>query len=184
MKGDSIESIYDTLKNSAMIIKTAGGISPNIHYICATGHAYRFLLDCFTESCRLEGSMVTRMISFQCPALMILPLVLSIKEITKDWAHSRYVCIEPWQGDMLDFIDFGFPTFCERWSFMLRLTQPILSISMKRVEANADSSLFCPNEAPGLLKSMAKNSKFFLRDTKKKGARGKLFRPEVMVCQS
>ncbi|KIM71117.1 hypothetical protein PILCRDRAFT_760041 [Piloderma croceum F 1598] len=37
MKDDSIEGIYDTLKNCAMISKTAGGIELNIHCIRATG---------------------------------------------------------------------------------------------------------------------------------------------------
>jgi ribonucleoside-diphosphate reductase subunit M1 len=38
MKDDSIEGIYDTLKNCAMISKTAGGIGLNIHCIRATGY--------------------------------------------------------------------------------------------------------------------------------------------------
>jgi len=38
MKDDSIEGIYDTLKNCAMISKTAGGIGLNIHNIRATGY--------------------------------------------------------------------------------------------------------------------------------------------------
>lgn len=37
MKDDSIEGIYDTLKQCAMISKTAGGIGLNIHNIRATG---------------------------------------------------------------------------------------------------------------------------------------------------
>jgi ribonucleoside-diphosphate reductase subunit M1 len=44
MKDDSIEGIYDTLKNCAMISKTAGGIGLNIHCIRATGYASSFLL--------------------------------------------------------------------------------------------------------------------------------------------
>ena len=42
MKDDSIEGIYDTLKNCAMISKTAGGIGLNIHCIRATGYVYPF----------------------------------------------------------------------------------------------------------------------------------------------
>lgn len=37
MKDDSIEGIYDTLKNCAMASKTAGGIGLSIHYIRAAG---------------------------------------------------------------------------------------------------------------------------------------------------
>lgn len=37
MKDDSIEGIYDTLKQCAMISKSAGGIGLSIHNIRATG---------------------------------------------------------------------------------------------------------------------------------------------------
>ena len=40
MKADSIEGIYDTLKNCAMISKTAGGIGLYIHNIRATGYVF------------------------------------------------------------------------------------------------------------------------------------------------
>jgi ribonucleoside-diphosphate reductase subunit M1 len=38
MKDDSIEGIYDALKQCTMISKTAGGIGLNIHCIRATGY--------------------------------------------------------------------------------------------------------------------------------------------------
>ena len=37
MKGDSIDGIYDTLKNCAKISQSAGGIGLSIHNIRATG---------------------------------------------------------------------------------------------------------------------------------------------------
>lgn len=37
MKDDSIEGIYDTLKQCALISKSAGGIGVNVHCIRATG---------------------------------------------------------------------------------------------------------------------------------------------------
>lgn len=37
MAGDSIEGIYDTLKQCALISKSAGGIGLNVHCIRATG---------------------------------------------------------------------------------------------------------------------------------------------------
>ena len=37
MAGDSIEGIYDTLKQCALISKSAGGIGVNVHCIRATG---------------------------------------------------------------------------------------------------------------------------------------------------
>ena len=37
MSSDSIEGIYDTLKQCALISKSAGGIGLNVHCIRATG---------------------------------------------------------------------------------------------------------------------------------------------------
>jgi len=44
MKDDGIEGIYDTLKNCAMISKTAGGIGLKIYCIRATGYVFFFLV--------------------------------------------------------------------------------------------------------------------------------------------
>lgn len=44
MKDDSIEGIYDTLKNCALISKSAGGIGISIHNIRATGYVSCFLI--------------------------------------------------------------------------------------------------------------------------------------------
>ncbi|XLR68854.1 hypothetical protein S83_019526, partial [Arachis hypogaea] len=41
MKDDSIEGIYDTLKECAIISKSAGGIDVSVHNICATGSYIR-----------------------------------------------------------------------------------------------------------------------------------------------
>ena len=41
MKGDSIEGIYDTLKECAVISKSAGGIGVSVHNIRATGSYIR-----------------------------------------------------------------------------------------------------------------------------------------------
>ena len=41
MKSDSIEGIYDTLKECAVISKSAGGIGLSIHNIRATGSSIR-----------------------------------------------------------------------------------------------------------------------------------------------
>ncbi|XLR64965.1 hypothetical protein S83_015637, partial [Arachis hypogaea] len=41
MKDDSIEGIYDTLKECAVISKSAGGIGVSVHNICATGSYIR-----------------------------------------------------------------------------------------------------------------------------------------------
>lgn len=70
MKEDSIGEICDTLKNCAMIGKTAGGTGLNIHRIRATGYvnstsstgALIFQCHCTV----LHRPMDTRMVSSQC----------------------------------------------------------------------------------------------------------------------
>ena len=50
IKNDSIEGIYDTLKNCAMISKTAGGIGLSIHCICAMGFVlFMFFLSVYVK---------------------------------------------------------------------------------------------------------------------------------------
>jgi len=66
MKDDSIDGIYDTLKNCAMISKTAGGIGLSIHCIRATG-SY------------IAGTNGTPMVSYRCSVLMMPPQDTSIK---------------------------------------------------------------------------------------------------------
>ena len=61
MKEDSIEGIYETLKNSALISQAAGGIGLNIHNIRSTG-SY------------IKGTMAPVMASFQCCVYLMIPL--------------------------------------------------------------------------------------------------------------
>ena len=69
MKNDSIEGIYDTLKECAVISKSAGGIGLSIHNIRATGSYIRGtngssngilpMLRVFNDTARYEGGRVT-----------------------------------------------------------------------------------------------------------------------------
>jgi hypothetical protein len=87
MKDDSIEGIYDTLKQCAMISKSAGGIGLNIHNIRATGLVTLFFpLD--TALCCADGlslvltllvQMDTRMASYPCFAPLMLLRVMLIR---------------------------------------------------------------------------------------------------------
>jgi ribonucleoside-diphosphate reductase subunit M1 len=79
------------------------------------------------------------------------------------------IYIEPWHADVMDFIDLrknhgkeearARDLFYALWIpdllfvfllFLLVSSDDTLTFSMKRVEANGEWSLFCPNEAPGL----------------------------------
>lgn len=170
MKDDSIEGIYDTLKSCAMISKTAGGIGLNIHCIRATGYGQSgLILYMFIESRSdliLLVPMVTRTVSSPCYGLTTLLLVTSTRVETNDlvplpstlnhgmqmssisWIFARTTAKRKFVL-VISFTLSGSQTSCECKVFHCDRLFRLLS-SMKRVEANGDWSLFCPNEAPGL----------------------------------
>lgn len=137
MKDDSIEGIYDTLKECAMISKTAGGIGLHIHNIRSTG-SY------------IAGTNGT--------SNGIIPMIRVFNNTARyvdqggnkrPGAFALY--IEPWHSDIFDFIDIRKNHGKEE--IRARDLFPALWIPdlfMKRVENNQDWTLFSPNEAPGL----------------------------------
>ncbi|TDL23158.1 hypothetical protein BD410DRAFT_827870 [Rickenella mellea] len=137
MKDDSIEGIYDTLKQCAMISKTAGGIGLNIHCIRATG-SY------IAGTNGYSNGIVPMLRAYDATARYV-----DQGGNKRPGAFAIY--IEPWHADIFEFIDLrknhgkeearARDLFYALW---------IPDLFMKRVEANGDWPLFCPNEAPGL----------------------------------
>lgn len=137
MQDDSIEGIYDTLKQCALISKSAGGIGLHIHNIRATG-SY------------IAGTNGT--------SNGIIPMVRVFNNTARyvdqggnkrPGAFALY--IEPWHADIFDFIDIRKNHGKEE--IRARDLFPALWIPdlfMKRVEQNKDWTLFSPSEAPGL----------------------------------
>lgn len=137
MKDDSIEGIYDTLKTCAMISKTAGGIGLNIHCIRATG-SY------------IAGTNGT--------SNGIIPMLRVFNNTARyvDQGGNKRpgafaIYMEPWHADVFEFLDLrknhGKEEVRARDLFYALW---IPDLFMKRVEANEEWSLFCPNEAPGM----------------------------------
>ena len=137
MKEDSIDGIYDTLKTCAMISKTAGGIGLNIHCIRATG-SY------------IAGTNGT--------SNGIIPMLRVFNNTARyvDQGGNKRpgafaIYMEPWHADVFEFLDLrknhGKEEVRARDLFYALW---IPDLFMKRVEANEDWSLFCPNEAPGM----------------------------------
>jgi len=137
MKEDSIDGIYDTLKNCAKISQSAGGIGLSIHNIRATGSYIR------GTNGNSNG---------------IIPMLRVFNDTARyvdqgggKRKGSFAIYLEPWHADVHDFLDIRKNTGKEearaRDLFTAMWTPDLF---MKRVEANADWSLFCPNEAPGL----------------------------------
>lgn len=137
MKDDSIDGIYDTLKQCAKISQSAGGIGLSIHNIRATGSYIR-------------GTNGT--------SNGIIPMLRVFNDTARyvdqgggKRKGSFAIYIEPWHSDVFDFLDLRKNTGKEEGRARdLFLALWIPDLFMKRVEENGDWSLFCPNEAPGL----------------------------------
>ncbi|KAL3450759.1 ribonucleotide reductase [Aspergillus insuetus] len=137
MKEDSIEGIYDTLKTCAMISKTAGGIGLNVHRIRAT------------------GSYISGTNGSSNGILPMLRVFNNTARYVDQGGNKRpgafAIYLEPWHADVFEFLDLrknhGKEEVRARDLFYALWTPDLF---MKRVEANGDWTLFCPNEAPGL----------------------------------
>jgi ribonucleoside-diphosphate reductase alpha chain len=137
MKEDSIEGIYDTLKQCAKISQSAGGIGLAIHNIRAKG-SY------------IKGTNGT--------SNGIVPMLRVFNDTARyvdqgggKRKGSFAVYLEPWHDDIIDFLDLKKNTGAEELrarDLFLALWVP--DLFMKRVDEDGDWSLFCPNEAPGL----------------------------------
>ncbi|KAI9430551.1 ribonucleotide reductase [Lactarius indigo] len=134
---DSIEGIYDTLKQCAMISKSAGGIGLHIHNIRATG-AY------IAGTNGYSNGIVPMLRAFDATARYV-----DQGGNKRPGAFAIY--LEPWHADIFEFIDLrknhGKEEVRARDLFYALW---IPNLFMKRVEANGDWSLFSPDEAPNL----------------------------------
>jgi len=137
MKDDSIEGIYDTLKQTARISQSAGGVGLAIHNIRATG-SY------------IGGTNGT--------SNGIIPMLRVFNDTARyvDQGGGKRkgafaIYLEPWHADIFEFLDLkknhGKEEMRARDLFYALW---ISDLFMKRVEANENWSLFCPNEAAGL----------------------------------
>ena len=137
MKDDSIEGIYDTLKQTAKISQSAGGIGLAIHNVRATG-SY------------IGGTNGT--------SNGIIPMLKVFNDTARyvDQGGGKRkgafaIYLEPWHADVFEFLDLrknhGKEEMRARDLFYALW---ICDLFMKRVEDDGMWSLFCPNEAPGL----------------------------------
>lgn len=137
MKDDSIEGIYDTLKQCALISKSAGGIGVSIHNIRATRSYIR-------GTNGTSNGLVPMLRVFNDTARYV-----DQGGGKRKGAFAIY--LEPWHADIYDFLDLKKNTGKdERRARDLFFGLWVPDLFMERVDADADWSLFCPNEAPGL----------------------------------
>lgn len=137
MKDDSIEGIYETLKQCALISQSAGGIGLSIHNIRAKGSF-------------IKGTNGT--------SNGIVPMLRVFNDTARyvDQGGGKRkgafaIYLEPWHADIEDFLELkknhGKDEMRARDLFYALWVNDLF---MKRVEADADWSLMCPNKAPGL----------------------------------
>jgi ribonucleoside-diphosphate reductase alpha subunit len=137
LKEDSIAGIYDTLKDCALISKSAGGIGINISHVRAGGSYIR-------GTNGASNGIVPMLRVFNDTARYV-------DQGGGKRKGSFAVYLEPWHADIFDFLELrknhGKEENRARDLFYGLWT---CDLFMKRVEAQGQWSLFCPNEAPGL----------------------------------
>ncbi|SEP17208.1 ribonucleoside-diphosphate reductase alpha chain [Flavobacterium sp. CF108] len=137
MQDDSIDGIYDTLKQTAKISQSAGGIGLSIHNVRATGSYIR-------------GTNGT--------SNGIVPMLRVFNDTARyvdqgggKRKGSFAIYIETWHADIFDFLDLKKNTGKEemraRDLFFAMWTSDLF---MKRVQEDSTWTLMCPNECPGL----------------------------------
>lgn len=137
MQDDSIEGIYDTLKQTAKISQSAGGIGLSIHNVRATGS--------YIKGTNGESNGIVPMLR------VFNDTARYVDQGGGKRKGSFAIYLEPWHSDIIDFLDLkknhGKEENRARDLFYAMWTPDLF---MKRVEANEDWTLMCPHECPGL----------------------------------
>jgi ribonucleoside-diphosphate reductase alpha chain len=137
MQDDSIDGIYDTLKQCAKISQSAGGIGLSIHNVRAKGSYIK-------GTGGTSNGIVPMLRNFDMTARYV-------DQGGGKRKGSFAIYLEPWHADVFDFLalkkNHGKEEMRARDLFYAMW---ISDLFMKRVENNEMWSLFCPNEAPGL----------------------------------
>lgn len=137
MNDDSLEGIYKTLSDCAMISKNAGGLGVHIHNVRGKG-SY------------IKGTNGT--------SNGIIPMLRVYNETARyvdqgggKRKGSIAVYLEPWHSDVMDFLDLRKNHGKEEMRARdLFLAMWIPDLFMERVEADGEWTLFSPSEAPNL----------------------------------
>ena len=137
MKEDSIDGIYSTLRDCALISKWAGGIGLHIHNV------------------RAKNSIINGTNGISNGIVPMLRVFNNTARYVDQGGGKRNgsiaIYLEPWHADVQDFLllrknhgneeERARDLFYAMW---------VSDLFMERVKANGDWSLFCPNECPGL----------------------------------
>ncbi len=137
MKDDSIDGIYDTLKQCAKISQSAGGIGLSIHNVRATGSYIK-------GTNGVSNGIIPMLRNFDMTARYV-------DQGGGKRKGSFAIYLEPWHSDIFEFLQLkknhGKEELRARDLFYAMW---IPDLFMKRVESNSDWSLFSPDEAKDL----------------------------------
>lgn len=137
MKDDSIDGIYDTLKQCAKISQSAGGIGLSIHNVRAKGSYIK-------GTGGTSNGIVPMLRNFDMTARYV-------DQGGGKRKGSFAIYLEPWHADIFEFLELKKNHGKEEMRARdLFYAMWISDLFMQRVENNEMWSLFCPNEAPGL----------------------------------
>jgi ribonucleoside-diphosphate reductase alpha chain len=137
MEDDSIDGIFNTLKDCAHISKWAGGIGLHIHNIRAKGS-------------HIQGTNGTS--NGLVPMLRVFNNTARYVDQGGNKRNGSFaIYLEPWHADVEDFLEMrknhgdeeskARDLFYALW---------VSDLFMERVKSNAKWALFCPHECPGL----------------------------------
>jgi ribonucleotide reductase alpha subunit len=137
MEEDSIDGIFNTLKDCAHISKWAGGIGLHIHNIRAKGS-------------HIQGTNGTS--NGLIPMLRVFNNTARYVDQGGNKRNGSFaIYLEPWHADVEDFLEMKKNHGDEELKARDLFYALWISDSfMERVKENAKWSLFCPNECPGL----------------------------------
>tara|TARA_B100000963_G_scaffold86151_1_gene73777 strand:+ start:2029 stop:4413 length:2385 start_codon:yes stop_codon:yes gene_type:complete len=137
MQDDSLVGIYDTLKQCALISKSAGGIGLSIHHIRSKGS--------YIKGTNGESNGIVPMLR------VFNDTARYVDQGGGKRKGSIAIYLEPWHPDIMAFLDLrknhGKEELRARDLFYALWTPDLF---MERVEGGGDWSFFCPNECPGL----------------------------------
>jgi ribonucleoside-diphosphate reductase alpha chain/ribonucleoside-diphosphate reductase subunit M1 len=136
MKDDSLEGIYDTMKNCAQISKWSGGIGLHVHNVRAAG-------------AKIRGTNGTS--DGIIPMLRVFNNTARYVNQGGRRKGSIAIYLEPWHADIMEFLELRLNQGDEESRCRDLFTALwIPDLFMQKVEADDDWHLMCPDDSPGL----------------------------------
>ena len=136
IEDDSMEGIFNTIKDCALISKYAGGIGIHVHSIRSKGSHIR------STNGTSDGLV---------PMLRVFNSTAKYSNQSGRRNGSFAIYLETWHSDIFEFLDLkknrGDEDMRARDLFYALWVSDLF---MKRVKSDGDWSLMCPNECPGL----------------------------------